>query len=59
MEITLRDGVLYIFAQATDMNTHEDHNALMKIIREIKGRSYQVEVGVLSDFALILTSKNS
>lgn len=59
MEITLRDGKLFLFAESVNTETHEDAQTFLKILQEIKIRNYQLEIGVFSDYALIGKSKSS
>lgn len=57
MKIVLRNGMLYIMANAEDMESHQDSTALMKLIRELGGKTLKIEFGQVSDFVLTAHSK--
>ena len=49
--------MLYIMANAEDMESHQDSTALMKLIRELGGKTLKIEFGQVSDFVLTAHSK--
>lgn len=58
MEIVLmKDGILYIGANAEDMGTRADSVAIMKLIKELSGKTLKMEFGQVSNFVLTAQSK--